>query len=223
MNDNIYIVIPAKNEYNRIGSVISKTLAAGFHNVVIVNDGSNDNTEQIARQFGVVVINHAVNLGPGAATQTGISYAIKKGAEIIVTIDADEQHLPKDIQGLVDTMQEKEVDVVIGSRFLKKDNQIPTTRIFYNKIANIISYILTGIYVTDSQSGMKAFSRAFAQKAVLNFNGFEFCIEIIRNIRIHKASYTEVPIHVLYTADTMKKGQNFITGVKMLGKLFKIF
>lgn len=223
MNEDIYIVIPAKDEGTRVGNVIKKTLLAGFKNVVIVNDGSGDDTEQVAQKHGATVLNHTINLGPGAATQTGIMYAVNKGAQIIVTLDADEQHSPEDIQQLVTTMQREKVDLVIGSRFLKKENEIPTIRIFYNKIGNLITFCLTGIMVTDSQSGMKAFSGNFAKKSNLNFNGFEFCVEIIRNLRLHGATFTEVPINVMYSEETMAKGQSFMSGVKMIGRLFRIF
>ncbi len=223
MNDHVYIVIPAKDEATRVGRVIQKTRHAGFDNIIIVNDGSSDNTSEIAEQFGTIVLNHPINLGPGAATQTGIEYALMQGAEVIVTLDADEQHSPSDIQQLVETLQKQKVEVVIGSRFLKEDNKIPPSRIFYNKIANVVTYILTGINVTDSQSGMKAMSRRFLLKSKLSFNGFEFCIEIIRNIRLTNSKHTEIPIQVMYSAETLSKGQSFISGVRMLGKLFKIF
>jgi len=223
MNSNVYIVIPAKDEATRVGNVIKKTFLAGFENVIIVNDGSSDATEMVAKAHGATVLNHTINLGPGAATQTGLIYAVNKGADIIVTLDADEQHSPEDIEQLVTTMEKEKVDLVIGSRFLKKDNEIPPTRIFYNKIGNIITFILTGIMVTDSQSGMKAFSGSFAKKSNLYFNGFEFCVEIIRNLRLHNASFTEVPINVMYSEETMSKGQSLGMGIQMLGKLFKIF
>lgn len=223
MNDHVYIVIPAKDEATRVGRVIQKTQLAGFNNIIIVNDGSNDATADIARQHGTIVLTHTVNLGPGAATQTGIDYALSCGAQAIVTLDADEQHSPADIQHMVHVLKTRKMDVVIGSRFLNSENSIPPTRILYNKIANVITYILTGISVTDSQSGMKAMSRRFAHKSKLHFNGFEFCVEIIRNIGLHKAKFTEVPIQVMYSAETLSKGQSFFSGVRMLGKLFKIF
>ncbi len=223
MNNNVYIVIPAKDEATRVGRVIQKTHLAGFSNIIIVNDGSTDSTQTIAKAYGATVVRHPINLGPGAATQTGIDYAISQGAEVIVTLDADEQHSPEDIKHLVDTLRHKNVDLVIGSRFLNPENSIPLSRIFYNKIANIITFILTGIRVTDSQSGMKAISNSFAKKMNLYYNGFEFCVEIIRNIRLHRASFTEVPIQVLYTEETLSKGQSFSTGVRMLSKLFKVF
>lgn len=219
MKDFVYIIIPAKDEASRIGGVLHQVLDNGYTNIVVVNDGSKDKTASVAKSFGVTVLDHLINLGAGAATQTGIEYAIMQNAEIIVTIDADHQHLPADIDLLVETLQQKQSDIVIGSRFLNKNNKIPYTRILYNKIANVITYLVTGIAVTDSQSGMKAFTAKFAEKSKLNFNGFEFSVEMIRNIKVSKARFEEVPIKVIYTKDTLSKGQNLLTGIRMLRKI----
>ncbi len=217
-----YIVIPAKDEATRIGHVLHALNELDFKNVIVVDDGSTDNTANVARGFGAHVISHPINMGPGAATQTGISYALQKGAEYIATLDADTQHFPEDLKPLLEGIIEHNAEVVIGSRFLK-ENDIPLTRIFYNKIANVVCYMATGIYLTDSQSGMKAFTASFASSSKLYHNGFEFCIEIIRNIRRHKVHYVELPIKVRYTAETMQKGQNLWVGFQMLGRIFKIF
>lgn len=217
-----YIVIPAKDESTRIGHVLHALSNLDFHNVIVVDDGSTDSTASIAKEYGAHVISHPINMGPGAATQTGISYALEKGAEYIVTIDADTQHFPGDIKPLLEGIINQNAEVVIGSRFLK-ENDIPLTRIFYNKIANVICYMATGIYLTDSQSGMKAFTAEFAKNSKLYQCGFEFCIEIVRNIRKNKVHYIELPIRVQYTADTLKKGQNLWVGFQMLGRIFKIF
>jgi len=220
--DNVYIVIPAKDEANRISGVLHHILDAGFANIIVVDDGSTDNTSEVSRSFGVSVIKHLINLGAGAATQTGIEYAVSKGAAVIVTIDADHQHLPSDIKGLVDKLTENSADIVIGSRFLNKTNEIPASRVFYNKVANVLTYLITGIKVTDSQSGMKALSADFAKKSKLYFNGFEFSVEMIRNIKVNDAKMLESPISVIYTEDTLSKGQNLLTGIKMLAKLLKL-
>jgi len=217
-----YIIIPAKNEATRIGQVLHSLKDLGYQNVVVIDDGSTDNTAEVAKGFGAFVIQHPINMGPGAATQTGISYSLDQGAEYLVTIDADTQHFPKDIQRMLDTIIEKNVEVVIGSRFLEQNN-IPLTRIFYNKIANVVSFMATGIYLSDSQSGMKAFTADFCSKAKLYHNGFEFCVEIIRNISDLNVRYTEVPIDVQYTHETLQKGQNLWVGFRMLGRIFKMF
>ena len=217
-----YIVIPAKDESTRIGQVLNSAKHCGFYNIVVVDDGSHDQTGQVAKDLGAEVIRHPINMGPGAATQTGIEYAIKQGAKFIVTIDADEQHYPQDIEVLVDKLITDDLDIVIGSRFLGP-NKIPLTRIFYNKIANVVALMATGVRVSDSQSGMKAFTAAFAKKSALQHCGFEFCIEILRYIRLHNAKYAEVPIQVMYNKETMDKGQNFFVGLKMLNKIFRLF
>jgi len=211
--------VPAKDEAGRIGGVLHQILDNGFNNIIVVNDGSKDKTAEVAKSFNVTVLDHLINLGAGAATQTGIEYALLQGADVIVTIDADHQHMPSDIDLLVNTLQQKQVDIVIGSRFLKKDNNIPSTRVLYNKIANIVTYIVTGVLVSDSQSGMKAFTSGFAQKSKLNFNGFEFSVEMIRNIKVNNAKVVEIPIKVIYTKDTLSKGQNLLTGIRMLRKI----
>lgn len=221
MSNNIYIVIPAKDEATRIAKVINHTILLGYDNIVVVNDGSRDATYDVATAAGATVLSHPINLGAGAATQTGIEYALEQGADIIVTMDADSQHYPSDIKKLVDAIHSDEVDVVIGSRFLNPENNIPKTRIVLNKIGNWVTGILFGLFVTDSQSGMKAFTAKFARKSQFRFNGYEFCTEFIRLICLHKVAYTEVPIKVLYTEDTMSKGQSIQNGFRMAVNLLR--
>jgi len=222
MHQYTYIVIPAKDEETRIGQVLHSAKHCGFYNIVVVDDGSCDQTAKVAIDQGAEVVRHPINLGPGAATQTGIDFAIQQGAKFIVTIDADEQHYPKDIQALVDKLISDDLDIVIGSRFLSP-NKIPFTRILFNKIANVVAHMATGVRVSDSQSGMKAFTSEFAQKSKLQHSGFEFCVELLRYIGVHKAKYAEVPIQVMYSKETMEKGQNFFVGLKMLNKIFRLF
>ncbi len=222
--EKIFIVIPAKDEERFIEHVINNTLKIGFKNIVVVNDNSSDRTREIVSSYknDVVVLDHLINLGAGAATKTGIDYAVSKGAEYIATIDADFQHNPNDLIPLIECIEVKQVDLVIGSRFLKK-NRIPFTRVFYNLLGNMINFFVTGLVITDSQSGMKVMSRRFAENLTITYNGYEFCIEIIKNAKINKSSVYEYPIDVSYTKETMEKGQNIYTGFEMLGKLFNPF
>jgi len=221
--DKLFIVVPAKNEQNRIGKVLDTLQELGFKNVVVVNDGSDDDTCTIAKSYSnVTLLTHVINLGPGASTLTGIKHAVSKNAEYVLTIDADNQHNPNDIAPLVETLISNEADMAIGSRFLKTNN-IPFLRIFYNKFGNIISFLLTGMYLTDSQSGMKVMNRKFASELNIDFNGFEFCIEIIKNASELNAKVVEYPIDVSYTTDTLNKGQNLSNGFSMLAKLFSPF
>jgi len=222
--DKIFIVIPAKDEERFIEHVINNTLKIGFKNIVVVNDNSSDNTKATvhAHDEDIVVLDHLINLGAGAATKTGIDYALSKGAELIATIDADFQHNPNDLIPLIECIEAKGVDLVIGSRFLKK-NSIPFTRVFFNIFGNIINFFVTGLVITDSQSGMKVMSRRFAEDLTITYNGYEFCIEIIKNAKINKNSIYEYPIDVSYSKESMEKGQNIYTGFEMLGKLFNPF
>jgi len=198
--ENIFIVIPAKDEAKLIRPVIETTLALGFQNIVLVNDNSTDKTKEIALSYGpkIKVLDHILNLGAGAATKTGIDYAVSQGAEYIATIDADFQHNPKDLIPLIKCIENQEVDLVIGSRFLKK-NGVPITRLIFNFIGNIVNFFVTGLVISDSQSGMKVMSRRFAENLEITFNGYEFCIEIIKNAKINKSKIYEYPIDVLYT------------------------
>lgn len=222
-SESVFAVLPAKNESTRIEPVLVKLQMQGIKNIIVVNDGSDDNTQQVVRKYkDVILLDHVINLGPGAATLTGIKYAVKCGADYIVTLDADNQHNPENLSSLINHLKEKELDLVIGSRFMKY-NEIPFTRLFYNFFGNIISFLITGRYLTDSQSGMKVMNRNFADKLELSFDGFEFCIEIIKQAQIHKVKIGEIPIDVKYTKDTLSKGQNLQTGLSMLLKLFNPF
>ena len=219
-----YIVIPAKDEERFIRGLIQKLVSLEYKNIVLVNDNSSDQTKMIAQEAypDIIVIDHIINLGAGGATQTGIDYALSRGAQVICTIDADHQHNPEDLKPLIECLHEKDVDLVIGSRFMKK-NEIPISRIFFNFIANIINFFVTGIVISDSQSGLKVMSRRFAESLTITYNGFEFCIEIIKNAQINKSKVYEYPIDVRYTKETMDKGQNIYSGFEMLGKLFNPF
>lgn len=221
--DQIYIVIPAKNEDRYVDLLFDKLENLGFNNIILVNDCSTDKTKQISEIHPkVIVLDHVINLGVGAATQTGIAYAARKNASIIATIDADLQHNPENLLNLISHMEESQSDLVIGSRFIQL-NEIPKSRIFYNKIGNIISYILTGKYLTDSQSGLKLISSRLASHLNLNYDGFEFCMEIIKQAKVSNFKISEVPIDVIYTEATTRKGQNLRSGLNMMARIFSPF
>ena len=221
--EEVFVVIPALNEQNRILTVIDKLKKIGFSNIVVVDDGSTDLTaDQVSADQSIYLLKHIVNLGPGASTMTGIEFALLKDAKYIATIDADHQSDPEDLLVLLSEIEKKKVDLLIGSRFLKK-NAIPLIRVFYNFIGNIVSYFKTGIFLSDSQSGLKVMKRNFAEKLYIDYNGFEFCIDIIKKARLNRIKVAEAPINVRYTAETMSKGQNFGNGMMMLGRLLNPF
>lgn len=221
--DRVYVVIPALNEEDRVGLLVGHLEDFGFTNLIIVNDGSDDETPFLFEgNKNVTVIDHVINLGPGASTMTGIDYALTKDAEYVATIDADLQHHPEDLVKLIAEIRKSDQDLIIGSRFLK-ENSIPMSRMFYNYVGNWVSYFKTGLMVTDSQSGLKVMSRRFAEQLTIDYNGFEFCIDIIKKAKLQKVNVSESPVGVTYTEETMKKGQSFANGLMMLGRLLNPF
>lgn len=216
-SDFVAVVLPALNESAHIAALVKPLVQSGKV-VIVVDDGSVDNTAAVAEAAGAIVIRHLVNCGPGAATQTGLSYACGIGAEYVVTCDADGQHDVNDIDKLVSYIKEQKNDVIFGSRFLRS-NQVPPLRRLANTIGNVVTFLLSGIYLSDSQSGLKVFSRKALEHIYITANGFEFCTEIVREVAESGLSYAEYPITVYYSAASLAKGQNLSTGIVTVCKL----
>jgi glycosyltransferase involved in cell wall biosynthesis len=217
-------IIPAYNEPNHVADVI-RGASAYVDSVIVVNDGSSDKTASVAREAGAIVVSHPLNCGAGAATMTGIEAARRLQANVAVTLDADGQHNPEDIPKLLIPVKEGRADIVIGTRFFKgSKNTIPAIRTFFNMGGNVFTYLVTGRYVSDSQSGFKVLGPEALREIQLHLSGFEFCSEIIREIEQHKWRVVEVPIRVTYSEYTLAKGQSFsrgvITACKMLLRSF---
>lgn len=208
----IIAVIPAFREAKSVASVIQGTLKH-VPTVILVDDGSDDQTAAVALSAGAIVVSHPMNCGPGAATMTGIEAARLLKADVIITLDADGQHNPDDIPLLLAPVLEDRADVVIGTRFRGRKNVIPPIRRFFNALGNIFTFITTGKYVSDSQSGFKVLGPSAVQKIQLHLSGFEFCTEIVREIQQNGWRVQEVPIHVTYSEYTLAKGQSFSSGV----------
>lgn len=217
---NIWIILPAYNEGRVIGQVIADIRNEGYKNIIVVDDFSKDDTLGIAKKAGAHAIRHVINRGAGAATKTGIDYALNENAAVIVTMDSDGQHLPLDIKKLVEPIMHDGLDVVIGSRLINPEG-MPWIRRVANRMGNLSTHILFGINVTDSQSGFKAFSRMAAEKIQIRTNRYEFCSEVLHEIKKNRLRFAEVPIKVIYTDYSMTKGhgQGIINGIKTLAKL----
>lgn len=209
-------VIPALNEATRIGAVVKAALPY-VDRVVVVDDGSRDGTGDAARAAGAFVLRHPENCGAGAATMTGIEAARRMGATNVVTLDADEQHDAKDIPTLLASLATG-VDVVFANRFGQR-NKIPPIRRVFNAIGNLVTLAATGMWISDSQCGYKAFGPTAVRQLHLRMSGFEFCTEIVRETVQRKWSYAEVPVKVLYSEYTLAKGQSFANGVRTALKI----
>lgn len=210
-------VIPAYNEETKVAQVVKDVLKY-VDEVIVVDDGSADNTAEAAQQAGAAVIKHAQNCGPGAAPMTGFLAARKKGADFVVTLDADGQMNPADIPELLKPLKEKKADIAFGNRFAGR-NSIPIIRRLFNAAGNFITFFATGKWIPDSQSGFKAFNRKVLDEIDLRMSGFEYCTEIVRECVHNKWRDVHVPVKVVYSEYTMAKGQSFAGGVKTALKI----
>lgn len=214
MRDMRLAIIPAYNEEKTLADVLLKTLEF-VDEIVVINDGSSDGTENIALTLNCTVLSHVINRGLGSALRTGFTYALLRGATFIVTLDADGQHNPEDIGRLYNEI-EKGFDVVIGSR-MRSALGMPWHRIMANTIGNIFSGGKR--FTTDSQSGLRAFrGNALAQIELLG-ERMEISSEIIDEVRRKKLRYSEIEIQPLYTEYSLSKGQGFKTGIITLFRL----
>lgn len=209
----ILIAMPAYNEGRAIGSVIKELKSKGFSNILVVDDGSIDNTVQVAQKAGAQVLVHPINRGAGAATATCLEYAKRTNFKYIVLIDSDGQHSPKDIEKLL--KQASKYDVVIGSRMMNPKG-MPFSRKFLNFGGSLATWFIFGLFVRDSQSGFKVFNRKAIEKIRITYDRYEFCSEVIGEIKRNRLTHIEVPIKVIYTDHSLSKGQSFKNGVKML-------
>lgn len=221
MSEKIFIMVPAYNEETTLKSVLTDLLSRGYY-LVLVDDGSKDNTFKIAMDVQKEYPNllflhrHIINRGLGAAIKTGLQASINHGADYIITFDADGQHNPEDIINVIKPLKNGEADVVIGSRVF---SDMPITRNFGNYLMNVLTFIFHGLYVQDSQSGLRAFTRDATKKLNLRYRGYDISSEIIREIKLNNLKLSEVPITTIYTDETMNKGTNTRVGLKILFRM----
>ncbi|MCE5330373.1 glycosyltransferase family 2 protein [bacterium] len=216
----IYIVIPAYNEARMIARVIRDLFNYGYNNIVIVDDGSSDKTSEIVKKHSVDLVKHPVNMGPGAAIKTGIDYALIKNADIIVTFDADGQHLAKDISNLVKPIIDGEAEITLGNRFLNKMSNVPSFKKIILKLGAVLMYLMYGIISSDTHNGLKALSKTAALKIEIKSTGWEYCSEIVEEIKLKKIKYKEIPVTVKYSNYSIKKGQKIYNSFYIVSKMF---
>ncbi|CUR50923.1 Glycosyltransferase, cell wall synthesis-related [Nitrosotalea devaniterrae] len=195
------VCIPAYNEEKIIGDIIKKSLQYA-DKVIVCDDGSADNTAKIARESGAQVISHKKNQGYGAAIITLFDAARKENSDIMITIDGDGQHDPEQIPILINTLQENNVDVVIGSRFLDGKSETPGYRKRGIKIITSTANFGADFKVTDSQSGFRAYSKKAIESIHPTETGMAVSTEILLKISNKGLSLAEVPISISYGNDT---------------------
>jgi len=215
------IVIPAYNEEATVAQVVRDAVRVADA-VVVVDDGSRDRTSALAGEAGAIVVRHAVNRGLGGALGTGIAAAVKLGADAVVTMDADGQHRASDAGRVFERLGQGDVDFVIGSRMLagaEGAGKMPVHRVLFNAVGNALTYLLFGVWVTDSQSGLRGLSRGAAETIDLRTNGMEVSSEFIKELRERRWRMAEIAIPAIYTEYSLSKGQSFLVGVKTAAKL----
>lgn len=213
--DHIAIVIPSYNEGSRLLKVVSAVQNKGYQNIIVVDDGSTDDSMGLINGMNVIILQHLVNRGAGAATETGLSYCRTfLDSETVVMIDADTQHDVEDISKLIEAHDKQNADITIGNRFLENKKNMPVKNWLYNQIANIVTSIFAGQIVHDSQSGFKVFNNKALHQIIIEQDKYEHCSEILIKGLEKKLKIIEVPIQVYYTPETMAKGQHFLSGIR---------
>jgi glycosyltransferase involved in cell wall biosynthesis len=213
-----WVVIAAYNEGKVIRGVVREVVQDGWQ-VVVVDDGSRDHTIEEARAGGALVVRHPINLGQGAALQTGIDYALRRGARYIVTFDADGQHNAADIPALIDALAD--ADVALGSRFLGKQIEGATARRkVLLRTATMVSNGLSGMKLTDAHCGFRAIRASVAPKLRILQDRMAHASELLRKIHTSGVRVVEVPTTVRYTEHSMSKGQGGVQAVRILFDYF---
>lgn len=223
----IAIIIPAYNESKVIGSVIKKfpkhlVVKDVSHSleVIVVDDSSTDNTLAKAKVGGAHVIRHILNSGTGATTATGLSYAAQNDFDIAATLDADGQHDPEDVIKGINLFLNEGGDLLIGSRLIDAKG-MSRVKILGNKGLSAITYILFGIRVTDSQSGLRIFSNKALNQLKWKTSGYEFASEMLWRAKQQGLKIKEFPIKAIYTDYSKAKGQNNWNAFNIVKSLLK--
>ena len=214
---DVWIVVPAFNEASVIGDVVAD-LRAVFGNVVVVDDGSKDGTSATARRAGAHVVPHPVNLGQGAAIQTGLEYArAQPGARVVATFDADGQHRVKDVVAMIDRLSTDDVDIVIGTRFAEgPPARMPLLKRVVLQTAAWLSPSSRRLHLTDAHNGLRVFNKTVADALNITMNGMSHASEFITLIAENHWRVSEQPVEILYTDYSMSKGQPLLNGVNIV-------
>lgn len=210
-------IVPIYNEALVIFDCISN-LKTVFTNILCVDDGSTDNCGMIAEKAGAIVIRHPLNIGQGAAIATGIFWALNQYRfKNIVTFDGDGQHRPEDAFRLVEELEKNNLDIVFGSRFLDHNKyNIPSIKRRLLRLAAVVTRILTGISLSDAHNGLRAFTTQAARKLSISQRGMAHASQIVNLVKTEKLKYHEIPVTVLYTKYSLKKGQPILNSINII-------
>jgi len=219
MNEEVWLVVPLFNEAQVIGDVV-RSAREVFPNVVCVDDGSADDSAAEAARAGAVVVRHPVNLGQGAALQTGFDYALSDpGMHWVVTFDADGQHQIDDVVAMLDLARTDDLDVVFGSRFLDDRTEAGFAKKLVLRTAVAYTNLTTKTRLTDAHNGLRLISRDVVSRLDITQNRMAHASELVAQIGGMKVRYAESPVHILYTDYSRAKGQSLWNAVNILVEL----
>lgn len=214
-NRSVWVVVPAYNEASVVAPVVADLMQRGYV-VAVVDDGSGDDTGVRARQAGAVVVAHPVNLGQGAALQTGIRFALMHGAQFIVTFDADGQHRAGDIEKLLGALAAHRADFALGSRFLGATIGMPVSRRLVLRAATWFTRLTTGMRISDTHNGLRAMTRRGATHIALRQNRMAHASELLHEIARSGLGYVEAPVTIEYSTYSLAKGQSVANSLRIL-------
>jgi len=212
-NKDTFIVIPAYNESKHISDVISR-IKGYCSNIIVIDDGSKDDTYYVAKKQGVTVLKHIINLGKGAGVKTGCDFAVKKGAKKIILIDSDGQHEPEEIPNFLKALEGK--DIVFGYRTLNE--KMPFILKFGNMFINFTIKNLYGVSLKDTQCGYRAFTASAYKKIRWDATDYSMESEMIANAGKNKLKYAQIPIKTIY--HDKYKGTTVLDGIKIVFNMF---
>ncbi|MCK9378649.1 MAG: glycosyltransferase family 2 protein [Candidatus Moranbacteria bacterium] len=208
-NKKIFLLIPAYNEERKIGQVIDSLKKSGYHDILVIDDGSKDKTAEYAKNSGAEILRHIINRGQGASLRTGIEYLREEyNPDIIVTFDADGQHRVEDIALLLKPVIDNEFDIALGSRFLCKKCHMTPMRKLILKAGIIFTRLISRINLTDTHNGFRALGRKAIDSIKISHRGMEHASDIIDEISVKKLKYKEVPTEIIYSKYSIQKGTN---------------
>ena len=215
MNTETVLIIPVYNEGQVIREVVKKA-SLKYKNIVCVNDGSKDNSAGEIAKTSAFLVSHPINMGQGAALQTGIEFARQiKGVKYFVTYDADGQHRLEDVDMMLETIRKTPTDFVLGSRFLGSTVNMPKLKRYLLRAAVRFSNVTSGVYLTDTHNGLRVFNKKVADKIQITMPDMAHASEILEIIAKNKYSYQEVPVVIEYTDYSRGKGQTMINAINI--------
>ena len=214
MRDNVAIIMPVYNEGKVIRGVLQNTLKH-YKYVICVNDGSGDNSSEEIEKTDAYLVEHPINMGQGAALQTGIEFARQFPVEYFVTFDADGQHRLEDVKSMLGEIKSGNYDIILGSRFLGEAINMTRSKYIILKLAIWFSNATTGLKLTDTHNGLRVFNRRVAQEMQITMSDMTHASEILEIIADKQYRYKEIPVTIEYTDYSKGKGQSAINAINI--------